>query len=326
MEKERKAILEIEHLHLDYRIGERFCHAVHDVSLTIHSGEILALVGESGCGKTQTALACMGLQPESAHIGKGKIYFEGRELLSQSKQQWNTLRGKGISMIFQEPMTALNPLVKVGKQIEENGRNHGLGKIQARESTLSMMEKVGLPDVGRLYSCYPHQLSGGMRQRIIIAMALINDPPLLIADEPTTALDVTIQKQIMSLMKTLNKELGTAIMLISHDLGVVSHLCDYVHIMYAGTIVENGPVHMILNKPLHPYTKGLLGSIPSYGKKDQRLDSIAGIVPSLENRPQVGCQFYNRCTQRMASCKNISPHATMRDGHMVACHLYPEEA
>jgi oligopeptide/dipeptide ABC transporter ATP-binding protein len=189
-----------------------------------------------------------------------------------------------------------------------------------------MMEKVGLPDVGRLYSSYPHQLSGGMRQRIIIAMALINDPPLLIADEPTTALDVTIQKQIMSLMKTLNKELGTAIMLISHDLGVVSHLCDYVHIMYAGTIVENGPVHMILNKPLHPYTKGLLGSIPSYGKKNQRLDSIAGIVPSLENRPQVGCQFYNRCTQRMASCKNISPHATMRDGHMVACHLYPEEA
>ena len=326
MEKERTPVLQIERITLNYVIEGKASHAVHDVSLSIMPGEIVALVGESGCGKTQTALACMGLQPETAIIESGAIYLEGRNLLAQTPRQWNALRGKGLSMIFQEPMTALNPLVKVGKQISENGQSHGMDKAQAKKLTLEMMRKVGLPDILRLYSCYPHQLSGGMRQRIMIAMALINDPPLLIADEPTTALDVTIQEQIMLLIKKLNRELGTAVMLISHDLGVVSHLCDRVNIMYAGTIVESGAVQMILNHPLHPYTKGLIGSIPSFAKKNRRLDSIAGIVPPLGKRPEAGCLFYNRCPRRFPSCETTTPREFSQDGHRVACHLYAEGA
>jgi oligopeptide/dipeptide ABC transporter ATP-binding protein len=318
-------VLSISHLTLDFILDGKSCHAVNEVSFSIYPGEIVAVVGESGCGKTQLALTCLGLQPPSAVVRSGTIHFEEEELLSFSPSQWNAFRGTKLSMIFQEPMTALNPLVKVGKQIAENAMIHGLGRGQARILTMEMMEKVGLPDPLRLYSCYPHQLSGGMRQRIMIAMALINSPSLLIADEPTTALDVTIQNQIMELIKTLNRDLGTAVLLISHDLGVVRHTCTRLFVMYAGSVVESGPTAILMENPLHPYTKGLIASIPDITLKDKRLDSIPGMVPPLGQRKIGGCAFYNRCSKALPCCGYEEPPiCKMVDGQSVACHLYVE--
>ncbi len=319
MTEKQPPVLSIQGLTVGFQVGGRLCQAVRDVDLRVEPGEMAALVGESGCGKTVTALTAVGLQPDTAVISRGKICFRGKDLLGLSQEEWSRLRGKEISMIFQEPMTALNPLMQVGKQIAETARIHGASKEEAKEKALAVMERVGLPDVKRLYREYPHRLSGGMRQRVMIAMALIERPALLIADEPTTALDVTIQAQIMELIRDLNREMGTAVLLISHDLEVIRDLCSRVYIMYAGQVVESGPVEQTLSCPAHPYTKGLIASIPSLAKRGERLRPIPGTVPPLEKRSETGCPFYNRCGQRRPECESGPIPLTEREGHAVRC-------
>ena len=299
----KEAVLSLEGLTVEFARGGASYPAVKDVTLHVAPGEMVALVGESGCGKTLTALATLGLLPLGARVSRGKILLGGTELGSLAQDQWDRYRGKDLAMIFQEPMTALNPLMKVGRQVGEAARMHGAGKEEARRRALEAMAQVGLPDPERLYEEYPHQLSGGMRQRVMIAMALINRPRLLVADEPTTALDVTIQAQIMELLQQMNRELGTAVLLISHDLGVVRRLCSRVYLMYAGSLVEWGSTEEVLASPLHPYTKGLLDSIPSWEKRGTPLSSIPGAVPALEERRSQGCPFYDRCPRRREVCQ-----------------------
>ncbi len=317
----KEPVLSIEGLTVGFPIGRQLYPAVKELELEVNPGEMVALVGESGCGKTVTALTSVGLQAENAVICEGRVMFRGENLLELSQEQWNRYRGKEISMIFQEPMTALNPLMQVGKQIAEAALVHGASRREAKEQALAVMEQVGLPDAKRLYKEYPHRLSGGMRQRVMIAMALVNRPALLIADEPTTALDVTIQAQIMELLRDMNRELGTAVLLISHDLGVVRRMCSRVYIMYAGQIVESGPVEDVLSRPVHPYTQGLLGSIPSRTKRGERLLPISGTVPSLESRQAEGCPFYNRCSRAKETCRTGRIPLTEQAGRQVRCLL-----
>ena len=295
MAGKKKPVLSIESLTVDFDLGKT-CHAVRDTSVCIEPGEMVALVGESGCGKTMTALSAIGLQPRNAKIPQGKILFDGSDLRGLNEEQWNQYRGRNIAMIFQEPMTALNPLMKVGRQIAENARIHGDSKEVAKKKALEVMRQVGLPDVERLYNEYPHRLSGGMRQRVMIAMALVNQP-----------------------------EMGTAVLLISHDLGVIRQMCSRVYIMYAGRVVESGETQEVLAHPLHPYTKGLIASIPSLEKRGQRLSSIPGTVPALEDRSEHGCPFYNRCQSRRPSCQNETPPMVVHKGHMALCVNAKEE-
>ena len=310
-----KPVLSVQGLTVEFPAGP----AVQELSLNVYPGELVALVGESGCGKTQTALSILGLQSETAKVTAGSVLFQGNSLLDLTEEQKNELRGKEIAMIFQEPMTALNPVMKVGRQIAEAALIHGCPKKEAKARALAMMEEVGLPDVRRLYEEYPHRLSGGMRQRATIAMALINRPALLLADEPTTALDVTTQAQILELLKKLNRELQTAVLLISHDLEVIRRLCSRVFIMYAGRVVESGPVQDVLSNPGHPYTQGLLSSIPSLAKRGGRLRPIPGTVPNLEERSRSGCPFFSRCVRRLPECETTLPKAEEHDGHMILC-------
>lgn len=318
-------ICRIEDFSLSFEKEKKWYPAVSNISLDIHAGEMAALIGESGCGKSVTALSMMGLQPEKAAIS-GQIFFEGIDLTKLTEKQWAVIRGNRISMIFQEPMTALNPLIKVGRQIAENLRHHQkIGKAEAKQQVLSMMRQVGLPDVEAMYETYPHQLSGGQRQRIMIAMAFINNPALLIADEPTTALDVTIQAQIMELMRKMNRELGSAVLLISHDLGVVKRLCSHVFIMYAGHVVESGAVEQILRQPMHPYTKGLVAAIPSASRRGQELASIPGTVPGIFARPETGCAFCGRCAWKKKICETQDPPVIDYDGRKIQCHMTVKE-
>ena len=289
-----------EQFSIEFEHEKKWYPAVTDLNMHIDAGEMVALIGESGCGKSITALSMMGLQPKDTRLG-GHLCLDGEsgsvDLTGLTQKEWMKLRGSEISMIFQEPMTALNPLIKVGKQVCECLLTHqkGISKKEAKSLVLEQLKSVGLPDVEDLYDCYPHQLSGGQRQRVMIAMAFINNPALLIADEPTTALDVTIQTQIMDLMRQMNKKTNTAILLISHELGVVSRLCSRVYIMYAGRIVESGPVDQILSDPLHPYTKGLVEAIPDITKRGKPLKAIPGSVPGLYARSNTGCGFAERC-------------------------------
>ena len=319
MSENKSPVLEVENLTVEFPIGGNYFPAVKGLSLKVGPGEMVALVGESGCGKTVTALTAMGLQPETAKITGGQVSFEGKELLGLREEQWEQYRGKKMSMIFQEPMTALNPLMKVGKQIAEAAVTHGMSRQEAKQETLSMLEWVGLPDGPRLYHEYPHRLSGGQRQRVMIAMALVNRPSLLIADEPTTALDVTIQAQILELIRRMNRELGTAVLLISHDLGVIRRMCSRVHILYAGQVVESGPVQEVLSHPLHPYTKGLVASIPSPEKRGNRLHPIPGTVSSLSERQGKGCPFYDRCDRKLDICKAENPPEIRQENHTALC-------
>ena len=315
----KEAVLSLEGLTVEFARGGASYPAVKDVTLHVAPGEMVALVGESGCGKTLTALATLGLLPLGARVSRGKILLRGTELGGLAQDQWDRYRGKDLAMIFQEPMTALNPLMKVGRQVGEAARMHGAGKEEARRRDLEAMAQVGLPDPERLYEEYPHQLSGGMRQRVMIAMALINRPRLLVADEPTTALDVTIQAQIMELLQQMNRELGTAVLLISHDLGVVRRLCSRVYLMYAGSLVEWGSTEEVLASPLHPYTKGLLDSIPSWEKRGTPLSSIPGAVPALEERRSRGCPFYDRCPRRREVCREKSLPLAVRGTQGARC-------
>ena len=295
--------------------------AVDDVSFEIDSGETLALVGESGCGKSVTSLSILRLiqEPPGKIVG-GEIKYNGQDLLKLSKKEMRRVRGNDISMIFQEPMTSLNPLFTVGNQIREALHLHqGMNKAEAKEKCVEMLELVGIPDAGKRVKNYPHEMSGGMRQRVMIAMALACNPRLLIADEPTTALDVTIQAQILDLIKDLRKKLGMALLLITHDFGIVAEMADRVGVMYSGKIIEYGNLRQLFHTPRHPYTVGLLNSIPGAEKKGGKLNTIPGNVPDLLNITE-GCSFKDRCPLTSNRCRHDNPQLEeAAKGHLARC-------
>ncbi len=314
-------LLRVEDLRVVFGPPGREQVAVDGVSLTLAPGEVLGIVGESGCGKTLTALSILRLIPSPpGRIAGGRILFQGQDLALVDEGAMNRIRGKEISMIFQEPMSALNPVFKVGEQISETLRVHdGLSRAKAREGALHMLERVGISNPEQRLDQYPHELSGGMRQRIMIAIALACRPKLLIADEPTTALDVTIQAQILLLLRELQSELGMAVVLITHDLGVVAQVVDRVAVMYAGRIVEEGSAAAVFEKPSHPYTRLLLESIPSLDQQQERLQTIPGMVPSLSNLPS-GCRFHPRCPDVRPACRERAPaFFEVEAGHRAAC-------
>ncbi|OQY50833.1 MAG: peptide ABC transporter ATP-binding protein [Desulfobacteraceae bacterium 4572_89] len=321
----KKKILAVENLVVAFDTDKGSVHAVDDISFTLEQGSILGIAGESGCGKTVTALSMMRLLPKPvSRIVNGKIWFKDRNILELSLEKMSGVRGKKISMIFQEPMTALNPVHGVGRQLVEIYQLHfpGMALAKMRESAIQMLEKVGIPDPEQVMKKYPHQLSGGMRQRVMIAMALACEPDILIADEPTTALDVTVQAQILDLIRSLQSQTQMAVLLITHDLGVIAENCDKVVVMYAGRIAETGDVGSLFKNPLHPYTKGLLTSIPSRAKIAKNiLPTIKGSVPSLLNMPK-GCRFADRCPLAEAICRQVNPlERCLGQYRTVACHL-----
>ncbi|MGI4975905.1 MAG: ABC transporter ATP-binding protein [Janthinobacterium lividum] len=320
------ALLEIEALQVHFATRDGVVRAVDGLSFAIGAGETVAVVGESGCGKSVTSMSILRLVPTPPGRIAGRIRFDGRDLLGLPEAEMRRLRGNDISMVFQEPMTSLNPVLTVGRQIGESMRLHqGLGRAAAEARAVEMLELVGIPAPGRRVREYPHQLSGGMRQRVMIAIALACNPRLLIADEPTTALDVTIQAQILDLMRDLKVRLGSAIMLVTHDLGVVAEMAQRVVVMYAGRKVEEGAVRDIFTRPLHPYTRGLLGAVPRLGSSldagsSGRLAEIPGQVPSLR-APIVGCAFAGRCPDVTALCREFAPACEEKaPGHLAACH------
>lgn len=319
-DKKSLPVLSINNFSLSFMMNSKNAYALKDISLHIKEGEMVALVGESGCGKTMTALSCMGLQPENAVIS-GSIKLSDNDILKFSRKEWNSFRGKDISMIFQEPMTSLNPLEKVGKQIEVTGILHGMNKADAQKKALSLMEQVNIENPHQLYNSYPHQLSGGQRQRIMIASALMNSPKLLIADEPTTALDVTTQEQIMNLLLEMNKKMNTAVLLVTHDLLLVKRLCTRVYIMYAGSILESGNTSNVLGNPIHPYTKGLLGALPSAAKKNERLSTIQGVVPPINKRLENPSYLFERWPQAKDICY-LNEKKSNGESHKVYCHVH----
>jgi len=320
------AILDVQNLQTHFGTPDGVVRAVEGLSFTIDAGETVAIVGESGCGKSVTSMSILRLVPTPPGKIAGKILFQGRDLLGCSDAEMRAIRGKEISMIFQEPMTSLNPVLNVGRQIGESLRLHeGLSARDAEARAVEILTLVGIPAPGRRVREYPHQLSGGMRQRVMIAIALACNPKLLIADEPTTALDVTIQAQILDLMRDLKTRLGSAIMLITHDLGVVAEMAQRVVVMYAGRKVEEGRVEDIFGRPLHPYTRGLLGAVPKLGSSltgegRTKLTEITGQVPSLR-KPIIGCAFAGRCPSVTDICRKIAPAVEEKQpGHLVACH------
>lgn len=319
------AVLSVENLTVRFQTPEGVGTAVDGVTFSVEANETLGLVGESGCGKSVTALSILRLiQEPPGKIDGGRILFNGKDILAMSGEELRKVRGNEIAMIFQEPMTALNPVFTVGDQIGEVFRLHrGSSKKEAREMAIDMLSQVGIPDPDKRVDEYPHQLSGGMRQRVMIAMALSLKPAVLIADEPTTALDVTVQAQILDLMDELKEKFGTSIILITHDLGIVAQTVQRVAVMYAGKIIETGPVAEIYEKPAHPYTQGLMESIPRLsGKSIGRLKEIKGIVPPLHQIPQ-GCRFHPRCPRVMEECKKVVPQFfSISKNHQAACLLY----
>ena len=318
-------ILEIKDLTIHYITDDEVVKAVNDISISLEEGESLGLVGETGAGKTTTAMGILGLVPNPpGKIIGGEILYKGKNLLKMSDSEMRKIRGHEISMIFQDPMTALNPVLTVGDQIMEVIQLHQkVSKAEALRRAMDMMEMVGIE--GGRYNEYPHQFSGGMKQRIVIAIALACNPNLLIADEPTTALDVTIQAQVLDLIDNLKKKFNTSLLLITHDLGVVAEVCDKVAIVYAGRIVEYGTLEHIYNNPKHPYTNGLFGSIPDFSKKSHRLNPIKGLMPDPSNLPE-GCAFADRCPHATELCHKKQPQAIeIEPGHTVRCLLYEKE-
>ena len=314
-------LLRVENLVTSFQTERGIVRAVDDVSFQVRKGQTVGLVGESGCGKSVTSLSLLRLvQSPPGRIESGRIYLGSQNLLDLDEASMRRVRGNRVSMIFQEPMTSLNPVFTIGDQVGEVFRIHqGLSRKEARQQAVDMLRMVKIPAPEQRVGEYPHQLSGGMRQRVMIAMALACRPELLIADEPTTALDVTIQAQILDLMARLQQELNMSILMITHDLGVVAEVCEYVIVMYAGRIAEQGPVARIFEQPKHPYTAGLLGSIPRLGQKAEVLPTIEGSVPSLGNLP-VGCRFQDRCPHVAARCRQEEPRlAEVGAGHAAAC-------
>jgi len=323
MVPQKKTLLSIKDLRTYFNVKEGLAKAVDGVSYMINPGETLGLVGESGCGKTVSALSILKLLDiPPAEFHSGQILFKDQDLLQMTEQELNSIRGRSISMIFQEPMTSLNPVLSIGFQIDEVMINHlGINGKEARDRTIELLNMVGIPLPEKRAKEYPHQLSGGMRQRIMIALALACDPELLIADEPTTALDVTIQAQILDIMLSLQEKLNTSILLITHDLGVIAETAHRVAVMYAGKIVEEADVKTIFRNPVHPYTQGLLNSVPKINTIDSknRLQEIPGIVPNLCYLPQ-GCAFLNRCPAKKEICQSQGPKLrTIENNHNVRC-------
>jgi peptide/nickel transport system ATP-binding protein len=319
------AVLDVRDLRTEFTTDEGNFPAVDGVSLSVEAGKTLAIVGESGCGKSVTALSIMGLVPDPpGRISGGSIRFEGRELVGAAKKDLLDLRGNGMAMIFQEPMSSLNPAFTIGEQIVEGLLRHRpISRAQAQERAIQALRQVRMPAPEQRFHEYPHKLSGGMRQRAMIAMALACEPRLLIADEPTTALDVTIQAQILDLMRTLQAETGTAVILITHDLGVVAEVADEVVVMYSGKVVERAGVRAIFEEPQHPYTVGLLGSIPRLDLQRARLASIEGQVPNPLRRP-TGCNFADRCPFAIAKCRaEVPPLMEVSAAHLSACWRAP---
>jgi peptide/nickel transport system ATP-binding protein len=311
---------------LTVRFKGAAANVVDGVSFSVQPGKTLAIVGESGCGKSVTSMALMGLLPDTATVQASASSLVNEPLLGMSDARLLDVRGNRMAMIFQEPMTSLNPVFTVGEQIAESViRHQGLSSSEARLRALQMLEKVRVPDAAQRLDAYPHELSGGMRQRVMIAMALANDPALIIADEPTTALDVTIQAQILSLVANLQAETGTSMILITHDLGVVAEVADEVLVMYAGQVVESGPVKALFDDPQHPYTLGLMGSMPSVGPREGRLATINGRVPTPAEMPS-GCRFAGRCPFVIGACReNRPPLLEVSPGHFAACIRAPLE-
>lgn len=320
-------LLKVENLKTYFYTEEGTVKAVDDVSFKIKKKETVAIVGESGCGKSITAMSTIKLIPSPpGKIEGGKIIFDGKNILELNSDEIRNIRGNQISVIFQEPMTSLNPVFTIGNQIEESLILHKcLSKKEARKVAIEMLDMVKIPRADEIINCYPHELSGGMRQRVMIAMALACNPKLLIADEPTTALDVTIQAQILDIMRELKDKLGTSIMIITHDLGVVAEMADYVIVMYAGKIVEEAPVIEIYDNPLHPYTKGLLKSKPVINEFQDKLYSIKGQVPNPLDMPE-GCPFEPRCDKAMDICKKKKPKLDeVCSGHKISCLIYEKD-
>lgn len=321
----KQCLLQIDNLSVEYTVEQVVAKAVTGLSLSIREGEYVGLVGETGAGKTTTALSIMGLVPDPpGRVASGSIYFEGKNLLTKTEKEMRDIRGSMISMIFQDPMTSLNPVMTVGTQIMEMVSLHSsMPRSEATVYASQMLEKIGIP--ASRYHEYPHQFSGGMRQRVVIAIALAANPKLLIADEPTTALDVTIQAQVLELIQELKQDINAAMLLITHDLGVVSEICDRVAIMYAGNIVEEGPVSVIFSNPKHPYTVGLFGSLPDLDSEATRLKPIMGMMPDPSDLPE-GCAFCPRCGYVTEACKKERPILIdFAPDHRVACLQYSPE-
>jgi oligopeptide/dipeptide ABC transporter ATP-binding protein len=316
--------LEVKDLRVSFHNRKSSVSIVEQVSFSVKKGETLCIVGESGCGKSITSLAVMGLLPKNGEISSGEIVFEGEDLVGKSMKEMSRIRGNDISIIFQEPMTSLNPVYTIGKQVAEVVRVHQkVGTRQAMRRAVEMLNLVGIPSPEKRARDYPHQLSGGMRQRVMIAMALACDPKLLIADEPTTALDVTIQAQILELMNDLKARLGMSIIMITHDLGVVSEMADRVLVMYAGKVVEYSDVGELFEHPKHPYTRGLIEAIPKLEEEKEELSIIKGTVPTPEEMPG-GCRFATRCPFAEDLCRREAPELYGEAGHLVSCWMYTD--
>ena len=319
------SLLEVRDLKTHFKTDDGIVRAVDGLSFTVDKGQTLGIVGESGSGKSVTCLTIMGLNNKARTITSGEAIFNGRNLLTMGNRELREIRGDDIAMIFQDPMTSLNPVKSIGHQLQEAVLLHrDVSKKQAKGRALELLNAVGIPKAERRIDDYPHQFSGGMRQRVMIAMALVNDPDLLIADEPTTALDVTTQAQILNLMMKLQEDFGSAIVLITHDLGVIAEVADDVVVMYAARVAEHAPVDSLFTRPHHPYTWGLLGSLPRLDTDVDRLVQIQGSPPSLL-RPPKGCRFNPRCPYVMSVCKEIEPELERSlDGHLQRCHLDQE--
>ena len=320
-------VLEIRGLNSYFFTEKGVAPAVDGLDLDIPKGKIIGLVGESGCGKSMTAKSIMGLLKYPGRVAGGSIRFEDQDLTRLSDKELRKICGNDISMIFQEPMTSLNPVLKVGRQVRETllVHNPAMSKAEAKQRVVEMFQRVGIPEAEKRYDCYPHELSGGLRQRVMIAMAMVCKPKLLIADEPTTALDVTIEAQILRLMKELRDETGMSVLIITHNMGVVAEICDYVYVMYAGKIMEQAETFELFDHTMHPYTKGLLDSIPRIGQNAERLHTIPGVVPNLLHLPQ-GCPFSNRCEYATDQCRTEKTqlHPVAPD-HQVRCFRCEEE-
>ena len=319
-------VLEVKNLVTTFRINKKEYPVIRDISFEIHENETLCMVGESGCGKSVTTLSVMGLLPENGAVRSGSIKLCGEELLGMSPRQLGQVRGKKMGMIFQEPMTSLNPLLTIGYQLTEGLRqHHGMSKAEAHATAVSYLEKVGIANAEERMKQFPFQLSGGLRQRIMIAMMMSLQPRLLIADEPTTALDVTIQKQVLLLLNRLKQDMKTGILFITHDLGVVAQIADRVIVLYSGSKVEEGTTRQIFENPLHPYTNGLIAAVPNVDSDEFEIRPIPGTFPSITEEIG-GCRFHPRCPYATERCRQEVPQALEYEpGHFVACHKVEEE-
>ena len=319
-------ILKIRGLKTQFFTSKGVVPAVDGVDITVRAGEAVGLVGESGCGKSMTAMSVMQLLQHPGRVVEGEILLKGENLLEKTPRQMCDVRGNEISMIFQEPMTSLNPVYTIGKQVMEAVRQHqDVSKEEAKKIAIDIFKRIGIPEPEKRFYSYPHQLSGGLRQRVMIGMAMVCNPALMICDEPTTALDVTIEAQILYLIKEMQKEKGTAVVMITHNLGVVAESCDYVYVMYAGKIMEEASVYEIFEHPTHPYTYGLLNSIPKTTEVKDHLFTIRGLVPNLLSLPK-GCRFCTRCDKAMKICTEYEPDLyDIGDGHKVRCFLANKE-